>query len=278
MKKLFTILALTIFTSGVFAQSNQAVKVTETVSSTSNEEGSSYSSTEYKPMKGSVTTEVGLTGGLSSSYNLNTQGNVSLAPILRFRYFQKDNLAFRVGFSLVNEANSDSSLSTAVINFPITAPSTAIVITNTKKDSYTSFDINLGIEKHFKGSDRLSTYVGADILFGFKSASEESTDNPFGTTTTTKGSNSIQGKDGNKYFGVRFVTGADYYIAKKVYLGLEIGLSIVSESLKDKVTNVVKTNPFTDVTSDITTTVSDRKSEFNIKPEIVGGIKIGYQF
>lgn len=278
MKKLFTILALTIFMSGAFAQRNKTVKVTETVSSTSNDDSSSYSSSEYKPTKGTVTTEVGLTGGLLSTYDLNTQGNVSLAPMLRFRYFQKDNLAFRVGFSLVNKANSDTSLSTAVVNFPVTVPSTAVVVTNTKKDSYTSFDINLGIEKHFKGSDRLSTYVGADILFGLKSASEESTDSPFGKTTTITGSNSIQGKDGNKYFGVRFVTGADYYIAKKVYLGLEIGLSIVSESLKDKVTNVVTTNASSVVTSDVTTTVSDRKSEFNIKPEIVGGIKIGYQF
>ncbi len=50
----------------------------------------------YKPVKGDVTTEFGLSGGvLNSDFRLNENGN-----LLRFRYFTQDKMALRVGFGL----------------------------------------------------------------------------------------------------------------------------------------------------------------------------------
>jgi hypothetical protein len=286
MKKLITILALTLVTSGTFAQKTKSTKVEKETSTMNND----YSSSEYKPSKGTLTTEVGLTGGLGfTDYDLNTKANYSGAPMLRFRYFYKEDIAFRVGFSLVNRSNETDNVPVTTVTVPTPVPPATAPLQafNSNKNSYSSFDINLGVEKHFKGTDRLSTYVGADILFGFRSASNESKiSSPAGganpnsviTEINVKGQNGL-GNDSNRYFGLRVVSGADYYIAKKLYLGLELGLSLVSEKTRDLVTDTKITNATTNtVVSDSSTTVSNRASAFRITPAIVTGVRLGYQF
>ena len=69
-----------------------------------------------------------------------------------------------------------------------------------------------------------------------------------------------------------YFTGADYYIAKKVYLGVEAGLSFISGKGKDtvveeRVANVVKP-----------TITTNGAKKFDIATEVFGGIRIGYQF
>ena len=56
---------------------------------------------DYKPSKGTVTTEVGLTGGLNNAdFNLNT-------GVLKFRYFLKDDLGLRLGFATNSNKTED---------------------------------------------------------------------------------------------------------------------------------------------------------------------------
>ncbi len=286
MKKLFTILALSLVVSGTVAQRTKSTKVEKETSKVVELEDNSSA---YKPSKGTLTTEVGLTGGLGfTGYDLNTGANYSSAPMLRFRYFSKENIAFRLGFSLVNRSNSSENLPVTVVTVPVPVPPATAPLPgfNSTKNSFTSFDINLGIEKHFKGSDRLSTFIGADLLFGIRSASNESkiSSSPGGvlnsqiTEINVTGQSGI-GDDSNRYFGLRVVTGADYYIVKKVYLGLELGLSFVSEKTRDLVSSTKITNATTNtVVSESSTTTTDRASTFNIKPAIVTGVRIGYQF
>ncbi len=244
MKKLFTLGAFSLFLFSAQAQ----------VADEFNE--------GYKPVKGTITTEVGLQGGLNNSnYNLNTGNNVSndsayvaKAPILRFRYFLKDDLGLRLGFSARN-AKNESSVGEGTT-----------LVTKTLKDS--GFDINLGVEKHFKGSNRLSTYAGGDFLLGSIGASDE-------TTSGNGNSTIIEGKRGNinagNYIGLRLFTGADYYFAKKLYLGVELGLAIISSKTKEQVTKVKVGNTV------VETKTNEGKSSA-ISPGVVGGIRLGYQF
>ncbi|MFN2430938.1 MAG: hypothetical protein ABR574_13040, partial [Cryomorphaceae bacterium] len=87
------------------------------------------------------------------------------------------------------------------------------------KDSESAFDIsvNIGIENHFAGTDRLSPYVGVVGIVGFSNSTEKSeflsgTDIEEGTT-----------KNGSLSFGANAVAGCDFYFADNIYIGAELG-------------------------------------------------------
>ncbi|MEW5675097.1 outer membrane beta-barrel protein [Flavobacterium enshiense] len=205
----------------------------------------------YKPVKGTITTEVGLTGGLNNAdFDLNT-------GVLKFRYFLKDDMAVRAGLGVYSNKNEELDHSN---------PSNVATLTNKSSD----ITLNLGVEKHFAGSDRLSTYAGADLLIGFKNANAEYSDNT--TSAEVEGANADMAgnlsNNGRNYFGLRLVTGADYYIAKKVFLGVEAGLNLTTGKNKD-----------IEVSSAGTTTTVGGGGKFSgIDTAVIGGIRIGYQF
>jgi outer membrane protein W len=204
------------------------------------------SGSAYKPSKGTLATEVSLNGGLNNAnFGLN-QG------ALKFRYFLNDDMALRVG--LGTSSNKD-------VEVDDSNPSD--VETETFKNASNTF--NVGIEKHFAGAERLSTYGGADLLLRFSSASYEFKDN--------SGTFEIDGQDTNgnnagSAFGLRVFTGADYYITKKVFLGVEAGISFLSEKNKDV---TVSSTGSPSVTS------KGPKSS-GLATAINGGVRIGYQF
>jgi hypothetical protein len=244
MKKIISTVALLAITFTGFAQDD--------------------SSSEYKPKKGTITTEVGLVGGLNNAnFNLN-EGTA------KFRYFFKDAIAFRLGLGIASQSTTNSNPQTAV------PPATPVPIT-TDVTKFSSKLFSLGVEKHFKGSDRLSTYAGFDLLLGFVgSSAESSTDN--GTFANLSGATDIvSGRPVNRSgseFGVRITTGADYYIVKKVYLGVELGLSYISSS-SDAVTSSIKSLPTGPV---VDTNLFAKGKGSGTNTQIIGGVKIGYQF
>ena len=264
MKKLFTILALTTF--AFVSNAQKTTKTTNTVVET-------VEMSDYKPTKGTVTTEVGLTGGLGNSgFNLNTSTSLGGAPTLKFRYFYKDNIAFRLGFSSVRSAfNTDPS--TTVTTSPVATPVPPFTPNTTTFKSTNFFGINIGAEKHFKGSDRLSTFVGADLLIGTKSSLTEIVNN---TTATTSSKLTDKNATGASFFGLGLFTGADYYIAKKVYLGVELGITFLRSSIKDNIVTNENTSGSTVTT--VETTTADSGSNFDIATALNGGVRIGYQF
>ena len=257
MKKIFTLVAVATFGLGAFAQ-------------------------DYKPSKGTVTTEVGLTGGLGNTgvglFNGKFETLVASAlPTLKFRYFLKDNIGLRLGFAIKRSAVKDTPSSTFETSpTPTPAPTSFTSLTTTINS--TRFLMSIGAEKHFKGSDRLSTFVGADILLGTnKNYKEENgtATTPTSTTNTVK----ITKNSGQResVFGFGLLTGADYYIAKKVYLGIELGLQMLSINEKDEVVTIENSGTGITTNSNTTTDTPDRNS-FSFDTQMNGGIKIGYQF
>jgi hypothetical protein len=226
---------------------------------------------EYKPVAGDVTAEVGLTGGLlNSSLSLAPSAFTTKAgnpvPTLRFRYFLQDKLAIRVG------ANFTSSTTTT--NFYEAAPGTG---SGYDKLANSLFGMNLGIEKHFAGSDRLSTYAGADLLFQTTGASEKMSNSANGTSYTAGASGTVSGNNANGNnslgIGVRVITGADYYFVEKVYIGGEFGFGFISSTNGE-----VKTS--TTTPAGVTTNVTSKSTggAFNIAPSMTAGVRIGYRF
>ena len=272
MKKLFTVAAISIFAISTYAQDDKVGG--------------------YKPCEGSVTTEVGLVGGLSDTgYDLK---NASLGTqgMLRFRYFIKEDLGLRIGFSAARSANEGSPVTTTVSSpTPAPAPSPNTITTFERQSS---FDVNIGIEKHFAGTDRLSTYAGADLVFGTSGNNFELTGSQLGDNTKIKNANgqlvypsapgslvpavgvASRNLAAETYFGVRLLTGADYYIAQKVYLGVEVGLAFLSSSDKDSVFSTQ--NTAAGVVSTSESTIAPDNSGFGFSPRLTGGVRLGYQF
>lgn len=219
MKKVFLIVA------GIFAFQASAQETT---------------TESYKPTKGTLTTEVGLNGGLNNA-EIDLNGGV-----VKFRYFLKDDLALRAGLGL-NSSKEETGLTTPDGTY-------------TEKNSENT--IKLGAEKHFAGTNRLSTYAGAELIIGMGKYSEESSfDNGDSDSYEQKSSG----------FGLGIFTGADYYIARKLFLGVEAGISFLSSKTKDA--------DFSNTTGGVTTsgsTPGGKNSGF--ETAAFGGIRIGYQF
>lgn len=214
---------------------------------------------DFKPVKGDVTAEFGLTGGvLNADFKLNETGNV-----LRGRYFFQDKTALRVGFGLTSNSQTNNAYN------PTNADQKGTV-----EDSDTQLLINLGIEKHFTGTDRLSPYVGGDVLFGYGSSST-TFDNATGSVNApTYANGSSSSLDGPSAFGIglRAVMGADYYFAKHLYLGAEAGFGFLYT--KEGKTTLSSTTPG----GSTTVTNESAGHAFSLDKSVITGLRIGFVF
>jgi hypothetical protein len=176
---------------------------------------------EFKPKAKDVTLEFNLSPSNTNFVSIN---------YLKGRYFLKDNIAMRAGLGLGLKASKDSR----------------------------TFDFALlpGIEKHFKGAEKLSPYIGCELILALKSSS---TSDGLTGVTDEKGSNR-----GFFKFGLNAILGCDYYFYKRIYAGLEAGygLSLVSAS------NVLYKNVL----------VEKGGSEFELGPNFNSAIRIGFAF
>ena len=186
-----------------------------------------------KPIKGDWAFEVGT--------NLNFNGS----PIFSLN----DGLLQNVFDKISNDSNQVSTTTYPLIKMRrFVSNSVAerylvnLTVINTSEgagNSTTNFGLSLGYgrEKHFKGTKHLSTYIGWDFSIAYGSIIET-------------GSN-VAGFG----FGVRGITGMDYYIVPKLYLGMEFGMGL-SET-------ICGSNPSI--------------TEFNIKPMINPVLRLGYR-
>jgi hypothetical protein len=202
LKKLFVIASLQTLSLGLFAQ----IK---------NEKG-----TFEKPKQRAIIFEMNLapniTGGGMFSLNdpflqnlydgLNKEAMVKVSgltnnlkmylPMMKVRYFYKDNIVLRAQANLIY--------------------STAKRISGTKNENAAtgSFALAIGAEKHSVGAERLASYYGADVLIGFSNLNASNDNTKENASQTGFG------------IGIRAVTGFEYYFIPKVYLGTEFGFGL----------------------------------------------------
>ena len=195
------------------------------------------SAQEYKPTAGDVTVDLGVSGGLGNT----SIGLADGGAAFKARYFKTDKLAYRFTMVLANNSETDNSKEDTVI-----------------KENDFVLGLGFGAEKHFTGTDRLSPYIGGDIMIGYASQSSKKTYSPAGSSqivSEVKGPNSFGA-------GVRGVFGADYYFAKNLYLGVEAGLGILYHNTGKTEVNGVTTD--------------DGSNKFEISPSVVGGVRVGF--
>lgn len=176
----------------------------------------------YKPVAGDVLAELGVFAGGIGTNITSPSASPFGTPQLKFRYFIANDLALRVGF------NYDKQ--TDVTRFYEGAPGSG---EGSAKEGNSVFGLNAGLEKHFSGTGRLSTYAGGDLAFQKTSASAKWENSNNGTsfsngdTREQKGVNTA-GDVSSTGIGLRGVVGADYYFVEKVYLGAELSWGFIA--------------------------------------------------
>jgi len=142
---------------------------------------------------------------------------------------------------------------------------------------------NYGLEKHFKGTKRLSPYIGGELAFAVKRSYQKTEDNLSNENNTkvngawlsseyyyTQYGYSIMYyyvERGFSSVGLNMVLGFDYYISNKLFVGFEflVGINYLKYqklSIDDEYISIPDT----------------KENEFLFGPKILNGIRIGYVF
>jgi hypothetical protein len=155
-----------------------------------------------------------------------------------------------------------------------------------KKTTGLAFSIKPGYEWHCAGTERLSPYCGVELLFAMGTAKIEQDTAVSNQTGTAAGTDwkllTLETKGGNDAYttiGLNLVAGADFYIAKNLSLGTELGFGFSTTSHPDKETQVLDLQS----TSDNTIVVKNAPAQaqdkmMQVGPNAVAKIKLGWLF
>jgi hypothetical protein len=138
--------------------------------------------------------------------------------------------------------------------------------TQITKNASTLFGLNLGANYHFKGTERISPYLGALIGIGVLNASTKITNLGYVSD------NYSSAKRGGLYMDFTAVTGFNWYIVSGLYVGAEIGLGIefakeLKSTMKSKVAG-----------TETTITVDPTGSVFGVNFYANPAIRLGWKF
>lgn len=188
---------------------------------------------------------------------------------IKYRTFSSATSAFRlgvfVGFDNKSTILQDANSQTQALELK-------------KVETNITIAVQPGIEKHLTGTERLSPYFGGylDLSFNTNSKKEEtdlvlaSGSHELGYTKTNGGSLGI---------GLNAVAGFDYYLAKSLYLGTELGFGLSTTMPMKSKSETVALNAEANGT---TTTSGDGKkdnvSKFQVGPNVVGQLRLGWLF
>jgi hypothetical protein len=305
MKKTF--LTLGIASAMTFSTFAQDAAPTEAVSSS-----------ELKA--GNITVEIDakspFSGGGASPFTLNNN-------VLRFRYFISEGTAIRLGFSYDRSSfNNTYGSKVEVTQSGATSTSTVTTDNKINiKSSMAQFSIMPGLEFHKMVSERLSAYYGGyfELTLNSKKATAEATagnstnngvttDNFTGSykeewkgamveqpdedvTMASQGGGIVVGTGGTltpteagfTRIGLVGVLGADYYITKGLYLGVEVGWGFNSTSYKSiEHTTTDSRNPVNTAISNTSTTketeLAKDKTGLQFAPYANAAFRFGFRF
>jgi len=222
-----------------------------------------FAQEQYKPEKGSFTTELQF-----NPFGINTKIDAyderidfSTGPIsmdgLKLRYFVSEKIALRLALGLNFDQNSrvreiDDTEGGYYYQFVRTGEFS-------EENSHTTFSVATGFEYHFGNFERLSVYLGGEVLYGSTTTrSKISQDltrtgsytdydywDEFIFQESTKSTLELKNcsyyygccgddffQNAPVFFGGNIVLGMDFYVYKGLYLGVEFGFGYTHSSMK----------------------------------------------
>ena len=198
----------------------------------------------FKPSAGMSSLEV--TFDPSSVFNANNGGATFALPGIaglnqgiKYRNWMSESVAARGTFLL---GFKNSTMPTQLMN------SNGEMVDAKNTSFEWAVQIRPGVETHFSGTNRLSPYVGSELILGFgaNSYKEESlhANDAVVESTIKNGTSDFNGNNNNWTYANGFLIGLgafggfDYYVAKDLYLGLEINYAFVYNK-RNKITTEV---------------------------------------
>jgi len=153
-----------------------------------------------------------------------------------------------------------------------------------KKTSGMTFSLRPGYEWHHAGTERLSPYGGIELLFSMTTAKVETdtvVDNGTSSAVATDYvvlTKEQKGKGASTSFGLNLVAGADYYIAKNLSLGAELGFGFSMTSHPDIESEGFNVNSTSGAWELKENPLQKQGSSMQVGPNVVGKIKLGWLF
>jgi hypothetical protein len=199
-----------------------------------------------KPATGEFTVEVEFRPLSASPVNLN---------YFRGRYFTADDLAIRTGVNIYYKQLKDE-------------PNDG---RDESKKSTLLFGIYPGFEKHFGDMKRLSPYIGGELGIAIKTSKDTYTSNSGGSQyeIVSKGAWSDGSERGYFSLGLNALIGADYYISKKLFMGVEMGFGLQT---------ITKSEVTEEETGYPDETISEKSNAMEIGVNFNSAIRLGYAF
>lgn len=198
---------------------------------------------------------------LEGQMSFNTSTLSFNAPSLRMRYFFTDNFASRVSLTINNSSTKDYYYELADNKGG----------EGTEINKTTMIAFSLGAEKHFTGTDKLSPYVGADLVYGVGNTSAK-WDKFDGVGYSPNISATV--KNPSTMMGLNLVAGTDFYFAENFYAGLELGIGIQSINEKAGETSVTTSG----ATTTTTTTYTEPSKSSSFGNNFIGNLRLGWRF
>lgn len=193
---------------------------------------------ETKPVSRDITAEMNFDPFSGNALSIN---------YLRFRMFRNEQYAYRMGFAASLRSEN---------------PQVDV------KRNYYELNIRPGYEKHFKGTERLSPYIGVELDLAIKQ-SKITNDGP-GSFSEIRGAWTDNGLErGFSRIGFNVIAGADFYFAKHFYVGTEFGFGI--QNIKSVDIEITPTGGAPDVTF-------QGGSTLQVGPNFNSSIRLGFVF
>lgn len=215
--------------------------------------------TQYRPAGGEKNLELMLAplGG----------SPISMAGI-KYRTFSSATKAMRLGVFL--GFNNSSTITQD-------ADDDADMLELKKKASTFTIAVQPGLEKHFTGTERLSPYFGGYLDLNYTSKNEKE------ETQLSVGGNPevgyTQTKSGSLGIGLNAVAGFDYYLAKSLYVGTELGFGLSTTMPRTKKTETLGLNDDgTGTSTESGESKVDNERKFQVGPNVVGQLRLGWLF
>ncbi|MEX2597583.1 MAG: hypothetical protein WEC59_11695 [Salibacteraceae bacterium] len=221
----------------------------------------------FKPMPGDLGVMVNVEG-LISNISMNPGRDLLNNASFFLRYTQSENITFRIGFApQINRTNvmSTDSIGKDLVEFDSTY-------------SQANFSVRPGVEFHLNGTKRLDPYFAIDAELGL--IGKTNIGSVSQTTDTTGTSRMVRTitEAGGYALGAKLSFGMNYFVAPKLFLGMEYGLGITNYVTGGDRQEVVQIEPVSGANTTIRDLSSTRSNNFNFYVDPMVRLTVGYFF